>query len=413
MRPFGGPNGNVGFATREVETSLGGDHLDLNIGIEVDEFGEPGRQESLGKFLCRGHADYAGKIAFALRDNPLENLGFVRDLLGLRQDRSTRFAQTVAVPTPVEQANRKCHFECRDPPGDRGLIGAEFASGGERAAFSRGGQKELEVVPVIHSLILQLCRTILQQGGLAISVVVKQAAALPLNEGGFMFDPGPAEFAKGLRTKNLVFAAIAAMMAYVLWHNERFLIEPLNPIWKHYQDLGVFILIHGVAGGSALILAPMQFSERLRTRFTKLHRVIGRIYVFGALILAPVGVFAQYLDYKLGVFPSASFVTETFIQAALLMTTTSIGFVFALKRMIPQHRQWMTRSYAAALTFFQIRVILGVTGWDQDPTMVEPVVWSCTASAILIGDIANQIYELQSLKRRPGRAPLIQAVAAE
>jgi hypothetical protein len=28
---------------------------------------------------------------------------------------------------------------------------------------------------------------------------------------------------------------------------------------------------------------------------------------------------------------------------------------FALKRMIPQHRQWMTRSYAAALTFFEIR----------------------------------------------------------
>ena len=227
-----------------------------------------------------------------------------------------------------------------------------------------------------------------------------------------MFDAGSAGFAKGVSAKNLVFAAIVAMMGYVLWHNERFLIEPLNPIWKHYQDLGVFILVHGVAGGSALILAPMQFSERLRTRFTKVHRIVGRIYVFGALILAPVGVWAQYLDYRLGVFPSASFVTETFIQAALLMITTAIGFTFALKRMIPQHRQWMTRSYAAALTFFEIRLILGVTGWDQDPTMVEPVVWCCTASAILIGDIANQIYELQLMKRRPTRATLI-AVAAE
>ena len=228
-----------------------------------------------------------------------------------------------------------------------------------------------------------------------------------------MFDAGAVEFAKGVRTKNLVFAAVAAIMGYVLWHNERFLIEPLNPIWKHYQDLGVFILIHGVAGGSALILAPMQFSERLRTRFTKLHRVIGRIYVFGALVLAPVGVCAQYLDYRLGVFPSGSFLTETFIQASLLMITTATGFAFALKRMIPQHRQWMTRSYAAALTFFEIRVILGLTGWDQDAMMVELVVWCCTASAILVGDIANQIYELQSMKRRPGRAPLIQAVAAE
>jgi hypothetical protein len=115
-----------------------------------------------------------------------------------------------------------------------------------------------------------------------------------------------------------------------------------------------------VAGGSALILAPMQFSERLSTRFTKLHRVVGRIYVFGALILAPAGVYVQYLDYSLGVLPSRSFMVEVFIQAALLMITTGIGFLFALKRMIPQHRQWMTRSYAAALTFFAIRAILGL-----------------------------------------------------
>ena len=228
-----------------------------------------------------------------------------------------------------------------------------------------------------------------------------------------MSEATPIEYAKRLPTKNLAFAVIAAMMAYVLYHNERFLIEPMNPIWQHYRDLGAFLLVHGVAGGTALILAPMQFSDRLRARFTKLHRVSGRIYVVGALILAPAGVCAQYLDFSLGVFPSRSFMTETFIQASLLMITTAIGLVFALKRMIPQHRQWMTRSYAAALTFFEIRVILGVMGWGNDPVMVETVVWSCTAFAILFGDLANQVYELQSMRRLPGRAPLVQAIAAE
>ena len=151
----------------------------------------------------------------------------------------------------------------------------------------------------------------------------------------------------------------------------------------------------------------------MRTRFTKLHRVVGRIYVFGALILAPAGVYVQYLDYSLGVLPSRSFMTEVFIQAALLMITTGIGFLFALKRMIPQHRQWMTRSYAAALTFFAIRVILGVMGWDKDPVMLEIVVWSCTASAILVGDLANQVYELQSMRPRRAPAPIEQPVPAE
>jgi hypothetical protein len=115
--------------------------------------------------------------------------------------------------------------------------------------------------------------------------------------------------------------------------------------------LACFYSHTGSPAGTALILAPMQFSDRLRACFTKLHRVVGSIYVFGALILAPAGVFTQYLDYSLGVLPSRSFLTETFIQAAVLMIPTAIGLVFALRRMIPQHRQWMTRSYAAALTF--------------------------------------------------------------
>src|SRR5947207_15048513 len=110
------------------------------------------------------------------------------------------------------------------------------------------------------------------------------------------------------------------------------------------------------------------------------------------------------MDARMVIVPS-SFTVDTIIQASLLFITTSIGFIFAVKRMIPQHGQWMTRSYAAALTFFEIRLILGVMGWDNDPVIVETVVWSCTASAILIGDIANQIYELRSMRPRRARIP--------
>jgi len=62
-----------------------------------------------------------------------------------------------------------------------------------------------------------------------------------------------------LRTKTFVFAAIAAMAIYVLYHFERFLIDWSHPVWQHYAALGVFILTHGVAGATAMILAPMQF----------------------------------------------------------------------------------------------------------------------------------------------------------
>ena len=80
-----------------------------------------------------------------------------------------------------------------------------------------------------------------------------------------------------LRPKTLVFAFIGLMMAYVLNHNERFLINHSDPIWQHYEPFKWRLLLHGLAGACALILGPLQFSERLRLRYIKLHRVVGYI----------------------------------------------------------------------------------------------------------------------------------------
>jgi hypothetical protein len=213
------------------------------------------------------------------------------------------------------------------------------------------------------------------------------------------------------RTKHVVFTFIAAMAAYVLYHNERFLIDAAHPVWRHYEPLKWWLLPHGVAGACALILAPMQFSERLRLRFTTLHRVTGSIYVTSALILAPLGIYIQFLDEAQGA--TRSFTIAAVVDAALLMTTTAIGLVFALKRMFAQHRQWMTRSYAVSLTFLEIRLILGLTGLDQpfDWAITEVVVWTCVALSILIGDLANQWYDLASARPRPARTQRAQTTA--
>lgn len=207
------------------------------------------------------------------------------------------------------------------------------------------------------------------------------------------------------RIKNIVFAFIGLMTLYVLYHNERFLLNAQHPVWMHYASFKWWLLPHGLAGACALILAPLQFSDRLRARYRQLHRVIGRIYVSAALILAPLGAYIQFVEEPLGA--SRSFTIATVVDAGLLMTTTGIGLIFAVNRMIPQHRQWMTRSYAVALAFLEIRVILGVTGLDRPPSyaVTEIVVWSCVATGVLVGDLANQWYELQSTRARTARVP--------
>lgn len=215
----------------------------------------------------------------------------------------------------------------------------------------------------------------------------------------------PAPAARQFPMKYLVFTAIAAMTAYVLYHNERFLIDPAHPIWNHYEPFKWWLLPHGLAGACALLLAPLQFAEGLRRRHTTLHRTIGTFYIIGVFILGPLGLYIQYLDEAQGA--ARSFTVETIIQSSTLMITTAIGLYFALKRQFNYHRQWMIRSYAVALTFLEIRVIFGVTGLDQpfNWATLETIVWLCVGTSLLIADIANQIYDLKIARPRLARAP--------
>jgi uncharacterized membrane protein len=191
----------------------------------------------------------------------------------------------------------------------------------------------------------------------------------------------------------LIFAFIALMMLYVLKHNERFLIDAKDPVWHHYDPFKWWLLPHGLAAASALLLGPMQFSDRLRQKYTRLHRVVGRIYVAGALIGAPLGCYIQFFNERFGT--SRSFSIAAVVDASLWTLTTAIALGFALKRKIPQHRQWMTRSYAVAIVFLEVRVISGLGGWDQNIAALETIVWVCLALSLLFADIVLQLQDLQ------------------
>jgi uncharacterized membrane protein len=205
-------------------------------------------------------------------------------------------------------------------------------------------------------------------------------------------------------TKYAVFSVIAIMTAYVLFYNERFLVEPENPVWQRYEPFKWWLLPHGIAGALVLLMAPLQFSERLRKRFTRLHRLGGRLYVAGVIILAPLGAYIQYFQERFGA--PRSFSVLGVVDAALLLATTLIGFVFAYKRKIAQHRQWMIRSYAVALVFIEARFILGVTGLGQlGIEMVQAVIWTCLALSLLLADLANHWLEIRAALQTPVRSP--------
>ena len=206
-----------------------------------------------------------------------------------------------------------------------------------------------------------------------------------------------------LRPKYLLFTFVGLMVAYVLRHNESFLIDPKDPVWQHYQPFKWWLLPHGIAGACALLLGPMQFSDRLRQRFTKLHRVVGRIYVGGVFVAGPLGFYIQFFQERMGA--TRSFSLAAAVDAVLWMTTTGIALAFILRGNVNLHRQWMTRSFAVALVFLEVRVISGVTGWEKlGPSADEAIVWFCLAFSILAADIVLQWLDFRRSRPRIRKA---------
>ena len=204
-----------------------------------------------------------------------------------------------------------------------------------------------------------------------------------------------------LRPKYLLFAGIGLMLAYVIPHDENFLVHPRHPMWQHYESFKWWLLPHGIAGACALLLGPMQFSDRLRQRFSHLHRVVGRIYVAGVFVAAPLGFYIQYFQERMG--GARSFTSAAAVDAALWMVTTGIAVVFVLKGKVQEHRQWMTRSFAVALVFLEGRVIGGVTGWENlSDRASEAIVWACLAFSIISADV---VLQWQALRRSRAALP--------
>jgi len=94
-----------------------------------------------------------------------------------------------------------------------------------------------------------------------------------------------------------------------------------------------------------------------------------------------------------------SFSIAGLTDAIMLTGITAIAFGFILRGKVQQHRQGMIRSFAVALVFVEVRVVGGLTGWDNNPVAVGTIVWTCLAFAVLSGDIVLQVQE--SMRSRP------------
>jgi len=171
------------------------------------------------------------------------------------------------------------------------------------------------------------------------------------------------------------------MTLFVLWNNERFLIEPNSPAWTHYNPIRWHLLPHGLGGSIALLLGATQFSSRLRARHLRVHRFCGKLYLAGVFILSPAAIAMAFTISPWYMIPF------TTVQCLTLTAFTAAAYRSIRRRNITQHREWMVRSYAVVLIFLEGRVLMAIPalarhGMDS----VVLVNWGCLVLSLVIAE---------------------------
>ena len=157
-------------------------------------------------------------------------------------------------------------------------------------------------------------------------------------------------------------------------------------------------LMHVLPGALFLLLAPLQFSRRIRTSNLRLHRWSGRLLVALAIPIGLTGLFFGLINPFGGPLEAVVIaVVGTFFLFALARAVIAIR-----RREISTHREWMIRVFAIALGVSVVRLvglaIVLITGG-------RPALWF--AHSVWIGFFLTlAVAELWIRGTRPRLAPI-------
>jgi len=121
--------------------------------------------------------------------------------------------------------------------------------------------------------------------------------------------------------------------------------EQDRQIVQRFNGHPITTLWHVVPGALFMVLAPLQFSRRIRSRYIRWHRFAGRVLVMLAIPLVLSALFFGVL------MPFAGFAEAVpiLLFGVLFFISMIRAVVAIMKRDITAHGEWMTRTFGIAL----------------------------------------------------------------
>jgi hypothetical protein len=126
----------------------------------------------------------------------------------------------------------------------------------------------------------------------------------------------------------------------------------LDAVFAAHQLL---TLLHILPAALLIILMPLQFVNRIRTRHLAWHRWSGRLVIVLGFV---VGTSALVMSYTTAI-GGANETAATTLFATLFLLFLTMGFWNIRQRRIARHREWMIRAFGVALGIATTRPIVG------------------------------------------------------
>ncbi len=211
------------------------------------------------------------------------------------------------------------------------------------------------------------------------------------------------------RLKIAFFALMGLCVLLVVWVDERFWFNPADPHWKHIDPVKYLLMLHGLAGLTALTVGSVQMSSRIRRERPALHRALGKVYIGAVCIAAPVAIYIGTSTLE-----PVSIRFEQYFQGGLWLLSALIAWACIRSGQMAMHKAWMMRSYGFTLIFVLARVPDAFMN-TENPQFLSDMLWSLVIVALIAPEIiltAQTLLRIRSAKARQSRGAEAEAVTA-
>jgi uncharacterized membrane protein len=129
------------------------------------------------------------------------------------------------------------------------------------------------------------------------------------------------------------------------------------------------IVLHVVAGGIFLVMAPLQFSSWMRANHIGIHRWSGRILLPALSISVAAGMYFGIVIPYAGLGEAIAIATF----GGVFLISACRGYLAIRRGQVARHREWMIRMFASAIAISSVRlagsfVDLALTPYGFAPT---------------------------------------------